>query len=127
MKLSSHKHLHNHIIVINKSTYFMSIFDLAAFFFPTMLSSCVAYLAAFFFPTMLSSCVAFLPLPCPDHLLCTLLRVESSSFDVEELFSELNSIFTSNCLMPSVPLESFDSSTSSISDFILFEGILLHE
>ena len=100
MKLFSHKHHHKHIIVINRSTYCMSIFDLAAFFFPTVLSSCVA----------------FLHLPCPNHLLWPLLRVESSSFGVEELLSELNCISTSNCLMPSVSLESYDSLTSSMPD-----------
>ena len=100
MKLSSHKHHYKHIIVINRSTYCMSIFDLAAFFFPTVLSSCVA----------------FLPMPCPDCLLQPLVRVESSSLGVEGLLGELNSISTSNGLMPSVPLESYDSSTSSMSD-----------
>ena len=100
MKLSSNKHHHNHIIVINISTYFISIFDLVAFFFPTLLSPCVA----------------FLPLPCPDCLMWPLLGVESSSFGVEELFGELNSISTSKGSVPSVPLESYDSLTSSMSD-----------
>ena len=99
-KLSSYKHHHKQTIVINRSTYCTSIFDLAPFFFPTVLSSCIA----------------FLPLPCPDSLLWPLLRVESSSFGVEELLGELNSISTSNGSMPSVPLESYDSSTSSMLD-----------